>query len=416
MPVDPDIVKMVASISVERIQRSIFVLASFKTRHTLSDALPSGDGIGGASAWIRAEFERASKAAGGRLQVDLYTFRQPARAPLFPQAADVTNVVATLPGSGRRIFVITAHYDSRARDILDAQSPAPGADENASGVAAVLEAARALAPYDFNATLVFLVATGGEQGGIGAAHWADQARQQHLDLNGVIDFDAVGNPRGAAGSRDLWLFAQGVPPRAERSAGLEGLIEAGGENDTPPRSFARAVRSAGLLYVPGSDIRIVYRAAGYRGQPGHLPFLERGYPAVGFTEASGGAIRPDDTPDFVDFAYVADAARAGSAALAALARAPSPPREVGFAPAPAGMGSVVRWSPRTGNPPTAAGYRIVWRESTAPYWEHALDVPGDARSAAVPGAFPDETIFGVEASDGAGHFSPAAFAKPAPGR
>src|ERR1700722_11779596 len=122
LPAGPDIAKIVAAASTERIQRSIFVLVSFKTRHTLSDPLPSGDGIGGASAWVRAEFERDSKANGGRLQVDLDTFRQPAQPPLLPHAADLTNVVATLPGPGKRVWVISAHYDSRARDILDTQS------------------------------------------------------------------------------------------------------------------------------------------------------------------------------------------------------------------------------------------------------------------------------------------------------
>ena len=145
LPVDPEIAQMVDSVAGARIQRSIFVLVSFKTRHTLSDPQPSGDGIGGASAWIRAELERDSKGTGGRLHVDLDNFHQPAQPPLIPHPVDLTNVVATLPGPGKRVFLITAHYDSRARDPRDAQGPAPGADDDASGVAALLETARALA-------------------------------------------------------------------------------------------------------------------------------------------------------------------------------------------------------------------------------------------------------------------------------
>jgi len=401
---------MVEAISGDRIQRSIFVLVSFKTRHTLSDPLPSGDGIGGAAAWVRAEFERGSKAAGGRLRVDLDTFSQPAQPPLVPHAADLTNVVATLPGPGKRIFVISAHYDSRARDILDVQSAAPGADVNASGVAAVLEAARVLAPNDYNATLVFLIATGGEQGGVGAAHWAEQARKQGLEIAGMIDVDAVGHTRGAVNRGDLWLFAQGVPPPGERDAALRALIAAGGENDTPPRTLARAIRAAALRYVPAMNLRIIYRPAAYRGRGDHLPFLQRGFPAVGLTEATGDWDRSDDTPDAIDFAYVSDVARVATATLAALARAPGQPREVQLAPAPAGKGTVLRWTSAEGSNP--AGYRVVWRETTAASWEHALSVDGGATDAEVPGVLPDNTIFGVEAVDAAGHLSPATFALP----
>jgi hypothetical protein len=412
LPVDPDIVQMATSVSSERVQRSIFVLVSFKTRHTLSDPQTSGDGIGGASAWVRAELERSSKANGGKLKVDLDTFRQPAQPPLIPHPADLTNVVATLPGPGKRIFLLTAHYDSRARAILDVESPAPGADENAAGVAALLETARALAAYDFNATIVFLVTTGGEQGGLGAAHWAGEAKRQGLEIAGVIDLDAVGHtrePGGAVNRRDLWLFAQGAPSSQQRDAGLGALLAAGGENDSPARSLARAIRAATARYIPAIDIRIIYRARGSQGHGGQMPFLERGFPAVGFTSAGGDRALSDDTPDAIDFAYVADVARVSTAALAALARAPGPPRGVQWALAPAGKATVLRWTAADGPPP--AGYRVVWRETTAPFWEHAQDVA--ATNAVVPAVLPDNMIFGVEAFDAAGHLSPAAFALPA---
>jgi Peptidase family M28 len=411
LPVDPEIAQMVDSIASARIQRSIFVLVSFKTRHTLSDPQPSGDGIGGASAWVRAELERDSRGTGGRLRVDLDTFRQPARPPLIPHPVDLTNVVATLPGSSKRVFLLTAHYDSRVRDPLDTQSPAPGADDNASGVAVLLETARALAPFQFNATIVFLVTTGGEQGGVGAAHWADQARQQGLEVAGVIDLDAIGRTHGAANRRDLWLFAQGAPPLDEQGPAFKALIAAGGENDSPARALARAVRAAAGRYVPAIDVRIIYRPTGYQGHGGHLPFLQRGFPAVGLTEAGGDRDLADDTPDALDFAYMSDVAHVSAAVLAGLARAPAPPRGVEQAPAPACQGTVLRWTPADGPPP--AGYRVVWRETTAPFWEHARDVDQAAVNANVAGVLPDSTLFGVEAFDAAGHLSPAAFALPA---
>src|SRR5580704_15712427 len=159
-PADPEIGQIVAGISAERIQRSIFVLASFKTRHTLSDPLPSGDGIGGAAAWVRAEFGRVSAEAGGRLKVEVDSFEQPPKPPRVPQKVEVSNIVATLPGtdpdSAGRTLVVSGHYDSRVSNPLDATSAAPGADDDASGTAAVLEMARVMSRYKFRATIVFL--------------------------------------------------------------------------------------------------------------------------------------------------------------------------------------------------------------------------------------------------------------------
>jgi hypothetical protein len=418
LPGDAEIEKVVSAISIERIQRSIFVLASFRTRHTLSDPLPSGDGIGGAGAWVRAELERTAAATGGRLRVDLDTFEQPARPPLIPQSVEITNLVATLPGSTARTYVICAHYDSRTKDLLDAQNPAPGADDNASGVAAVLELARSLSPYDFGATIVFLITAGGEQGGVGAAHWAEQAKQRGLDLAGVFDLDVIGRSHSADGRidrRDVNLFAQGAPATGERSAELSALIAAGGENDTPARSLARAIRDAAARYVPLMNVQIVFRADRYQGDGDHAPFLNRGFAAVRFAETADDPAPRDDVVDLVDFEYVTAVARVNGAALAALARAPAPPRQVRVAPAASGNGAVLRWVP-AGKTATA-GYRVVWRETTAPFWEHSIELIASSNApaqASVQGVALDDTIFGVEAVDGAGHASPAAFALPAP--
>ncbi len=406
---DPDIVGAIGNISAERIQRSIFVLVSFKTRHTLSDPQPSGDGIGGASAWIRAEFERASRAARGRLQVDFDTFHQAKEPPLVPSAVDLTNVVATLPGASKRTYVIAAHYDSRGQDPADTAGAAPGADDNAAGVAAVLEVARDLAPLDFNATLVFLITTGGEQGGLGAAHWAEEARNQGLDVAGVIDVDAVGRTRQPDGTsaRGFRLFAQGVPPPADETGYVRALVAAGGENDTPPRALARAIRSAVLLYAPAADLRVVYRSAPYPARGGPLPFLVRGFAAVGLTSAEDSSDRGDDTPETLDFAHVADAARIEAALLAALGRAPAAPRTVTVAPASAG--AELSWAP-AGEPIT---YRVVWRDTTAPLWAHALAVPAGSVRVVIPGVSPAATIFGLQTVDGSDHASPVTFALPA---
>ncbi len=424
-PLDPDIQGIVEGISAERIQRSIFVLASFKTRHTLSDPLPSGDGIGGAASWIRAEFDRVSKESGGRLSVDLDTFDQHPAPPRIPVAVQITNIVATLPGTDPapgRVLVVSGHYDSRATNPLDATSPAPGADDDASGTAAVLELARVMSGYKFGATIVFLAVAGEEQGLNGSTHWAQGAKDRHLDIEAMLDNDIIGSSRSESGAVDrssVRLFAQGVPPVPAMDDALVALVRAGGENDTPPRELARAVREIAASYVPSMRVRVIYRIDRYLRGGDHLPFLERGYPAVRFTEPAEDFRRQHqdvreekgvafgDTPDHVDFAYTADVARVNAAALAVLARAPAPPRGVQIETARLENDTTLRWEPNA--EADLAGYRIVWRETTAPFWEHSLDVPKGTTRTTVAGVSKDNVVFGLEAFDSAGHASPAVF-------
>jgi len=382
---DPDIREIVSGISAERIQRSIYVLASFKTRHTLSDPLPSGDGIGGAASWIRAELGRDSAQAGGRLKVDLDSFDQASSPPMDPQQVQVTNLVATLPGTeqgpGGRILVVSGHYDSRVTNPRDATSPAPGADDDASGAASVLELARVMSHFKFGATIVFLVVAGEEQGLYGSTHWAKGARERHADIEAMLDNDIIGSSRSESGKVDrgtVRLFAQGVPPTATPDDSLVALIREGGENDTPPRELARAIREIAASYVPSMSIRVIYRTDRYLRAGDHLPFLERGYPAVRFTEPAEdfrrqhqdvreeNGVQYGDTPDHVDFAYTADVARVNAAALAVLARAPAPPRHVQIEAARLENDTTLRWAPSP--EPDLAGYRVVWRETTSPYW------------------------------------------------
>src|SRR5208283_1417753 len=422
---DPDIREIVDAVSMERIQRSIFVLTSFKTRHTLSDPLPSGDGIGGAASWIRAEFGRASAEAGGRLGVELDSFDQPPAPPRLPRAAQITNIVATLPGTGPdpagRILVVGAHYDSRATNPLDSASPAPGADDDASGTAAVLELARVMSHFKFGATIAFIAFSGEEEGLYGAAHWARAARERGADIEAVLNDDIVGSSRSEDGRVDrgtVRLFAQGVPPPPLDDS-LAEMLRDGGENDTPPRELARAVREIAAAYVPSMRVEIVYRADRYLRGGDQLPFLDRGYPAVRFTEPAEdfrhqhqdvreeGGVQYGDTPERLDFAYAAAVARVNAAALAVLARAPAPPRGVQVEAARLENDTTLRWDPSS--EPGLAGHRIVWRETTSPYWEHSMDVPGDATRATVRGVSKDNAVFGVEAFNAAGHASPAVF-------
>jgi len=428
-PTDPDLFQIVSEVSPERIQRSIFVLASFKTRHTLSDPAPSGDGIGGAASWIRAEFNRAADESGGRLKVEMDTFLQQPQPPRILRPVQITNVVATLPGSragsAGRIYVVSGHYDSRVKNPLDATSPAPGANDDASGVAAVLELAHVLCHRTFPSTLVFMAVAGEEEGLNGSTHWARQARAQGLDIEGMLDNDIIGSSRADDGSIDrhtVRLFAQGVPPVEHPGDQLLTLLRDGGENDTPPRELARAIRDLAGRYVPSMNIRLIYRTDRYLRGGDHLPFLQQGYPAVRFTEPAEdfrhqhedvrveNGVKYGDIPEFVDFAYVADVARVNAVALAGLARAPAAPREVQIETARLENDTTLRWAANT--EPDLAGYRIVWRETTSPFWEHALDVGRDVTRRQVRGVSKDNVVFGVEAFDTAGRASPAVFPVP----
>ncbi|MDE3083664.1 MAG: M28 family metallopeptidase [Verrucomicrobiota bacterium] len=421
-PRDPDIQRLVSEISSDRIERSIHILTSFKTRHSLSDPSPGGNGIGAARVWIRAELERISADSGGRLQVELDAFEQPPAPPRIPHKVEMVNIVATLPGvqpeSRGRIYVACAHYDSRARNILDADGPAPGADDNASGVAAMLELAHVMSHYEFDATIVFLATSGGEQARNGSVHWAEQAKKRGLNIAGVLNIDAIGSSRGPENSAPtMLLFSEGLPLRRELPDDVFAQVRAGGENDFPSRQLARAIKEAAALYVPALNVKLVYRAGRYPGGGDQFSFLERGWPAVRFSELkeafredvrAEGGIADGDTPDLIDFPRVAEVTRASAAALTVLARAPSVPHDVQIEAKLLDKGTTLRWSPN--REPDLAGYRIVWRDTTSPLWEHSLDAPKDAVRFTVRDVTKDNFIFGLEAVDAAGHASPAAYA------
>ncbi|HET7862796.1 MAG TPA: M20/M25/M40 family metallo-hydrolase, partial [Burkholderiaceae bacterium] len=302
---DPRIAQLVAAISPQRIEHRIQALVGFQTRHTLSETESDTRGIGAARRWIQRELETCAKESGGRLQVTLDAYEEPA-GNRMPRAAQIVNVVATLPGadpqSRDRLIVVSGHYDSRASDVMDASSAAPGANDDASGVAAVMEMACVMAAQPFDATLVFLAVAGEEQGLLGATHWAEQARRQQRRIDAMVTNDIIGSPVGETGERDprrVRLFADGLAPllgsalRSPRPAPDDGqadrkLLEdqalAGGSRDLPTDQLGRHLKEAGERYLPGFRVQLIQRRDRYLRGGDHLPFLERGYAAVRFTE------------------------------------------------------------------------------------------------------------------------------------
>jgi hypothetical protein len=423
---DPVIDGIVRDISAANIEATVRKLAGFRTRHTLSDPTSDERGIGAARRWIKGELDRYSREAGGRLKVELDEFITPASRRVA-RPTPLVNVVATLPGtqkeSSDRLYVVSGHYDSRASDVEDAQSDAPGADDDASGVAAVMELARVMSKRSFDATLVFLAVAGEEQDLLGSGHWAAAAAERKLAVAGMITNDIIGNTRAADGRVDrthVRLFAEGVAA-SDRSPQTLALLRTGGENDGPTRQLARAIKELGERYVAGMTVNVIYRRDRYLRSGDHGPFLDRGFAAVRLTEPAEdyrhqhqnvrteGGVSYGDTALLVDFGYVAQVARVDAAALAALALAPATPAQVELETARLENDATLLWQPN--REPDLAGYRIVWRETTAPFWQDHVDV-GKVTRYTMKGLSKDNVIFGVQALDTAGHASPAAYPRP----
>ena len=426
---NPQIQKIVAEISAKNIEAIIRKLVSFGTRHSLSETQSETRGIGAARRWIKAEMERYAKASGGRLQVEFDSFVQPAGGRI-PKPTELVNVVATLPGTQPeakdRIYVVSGHYDSCvcSQDMLDGVSDAPGANDDASGTAAVMEMARVMSKYEFDATLVFMAVAAEEQGLLGAAHWAEMAKQKKLNIAGMITNDIIGSSRdeyGRLDDRQVRLFAEGIPPLRETTPELRTLLQTGGENDVPTRQLARYIKEVGEAYVRGFTVNVIYRKDRYLRGGDHSAFLERGFAAVRMTEPNEDyrhqhqkvreveGVKYGDLPEFVDFTYVARVARVNASALAALALAPAAPRKVEVETARLENDTTLRWE--ANKEPDVAGYRIVWRETTAPFWQDGV-AAGNVTRYTVKQMSKDNYLFGVQAVDRDGNRSPAVYPTP----
>ena len=423
---NPEIAAVVSEVSPARIEHTIRTLVSFGTRNSLSDTASDTRGIGAARRWIKAQLEECSKESGGRLQVAFDPHRIESGSRI-PHPVDIVNVVATLPGtqaeSRDRIYVVSGHYDSMPSHPSDPDKDAPGADDDASGTAVSMELACVMSRHKFDATLVFLTVAGEEQGLYGSTGFAEDARKKGLDIEGMITNDIVGSSTGPDGRIDqgrVRLFAQGVPAVKELPDETLAALRTGGENDLPTRQLARAIAHAASIYVPGLRVQTIWRLDRYLRGGDHFPFLKMGYPAVRFTEPVEDfrhqhqdvrvedGVQYGDLPQFVDFGYVAQVARVNGAALASLALAPAAPRDVEVEALKLENDTTLRWAPN--REPDLAGYRVVWRDTTAPDWQHARDV-GNVTSATLP-VSKDNFVFGVQAYDRDGNVSPATYPRP----
>jgi hypothetical protein len=422
-----EIKKMLAEIDAKNIERIIRKLVSFGTRNTLSEQDNPTRGIGAARDFLYDEFQKIAATSNGRMTVEKQTFEQP-KAARIPEPTMLTNVIATLKGtqaeSAERIYVVSGHYDSMCSSPTDAKCDAPGANDDASGTAAVVEMARVMAKKEFDATIIFMCVPGEEQGLLGAAYFAEQAEQKNINIEAMFTNDIIGNTLGGNGVRDnktVRVFSEGVPSNeTQQEAATRRSV--GGENDSQSRQLARFIKETGDRLVPTMKVMMVYRRDRYGRGGDHIPFLERGFAAVRFTEPNEdythqhqnvrveNGIQYGDLPEFVDFAYVANVARINAASLAQLALAPARPKNVGLLTRGLGNDTDLQWD--ANKEPDIAGYEIVWRDTTSATWTNSLYI-GNVTKYTAKGMSKDNYFFGVRAVDKEGNKSPATYPKPA---
>jgi hypothetical protein len=436
-PPPPQLTQLADQVSEQQLRGYVERLVGFGTRHTLSSQDHPTRGIGAALRWTEAEFRKMSRDCGGCLEIatpsDVVTGRR------VPTPTRVTNVVAIQRGISDpgRVVIITGHIDSRVTDPMNAAADAPGANDDGSGTAAVLEAARILSQHRFPATIVYAALSGEEQGLLGGKILADFASARGWQVEANLNNDIIGNSCGSDGVCDaanVRVFSEGL--RWQGGEGLRPLVRSlGGENDSPSRNLSRWLADLADELGLGLQVRQIWRNDRFGRGGDHTEFLNAGYPAVRFSVAVENynhqhqdlrvenGVQYGDTADKMDFAYLRRVTALNVAALAALARAPMPPEaNVEGAVSP---DTVVRWSQVR----HAGGYVVRWRRTNASQWEHSMRVTGVYRCAeerngvardcqAPPsqvilrGIRVDDWVFGVSSVSTDGYESPVSSAVP----
>lgn len=422
-PTDANIQRWVNDISSKNLETDVRKLVSYGTRHTLSDTQSKKRGIGASRQYVLEEFRKYSKASGGRMVVELDTFTVNPDGKRVDKKTLMSNVLATIPGTDptdTRVLIMSGHIDSRVTDVMNRTADAPGANDDASGVAAVMEVARILAGQKFPCTIKLVAVQGEEQGLLGSGHLAQRAKKEGWNVVAMLNNDIVGNSRGydpeITDSLHLRVFSEGVPAtETPEQARIRRQLSS--ENDAPSRQLARYAQTAARQYVNagGYAVLLEYRPDRFLRGGDHTPFNQQGYAAVRFTETNEnfnhqhqdlrteGGIEYGDKPEFVDYRYLRRTAQVNLATLTSLALAPAAPVKVEVLTAKLTNRTELRWQAPQGGP-APAGYVVLARETSAPQWQQRFPVSGTTADLAIS---KDNYIFGVVSVDAQGHESTA---------
>jgi len=417
---DQKIYDIIDAVSAERIKNDVKKLVDFGTRNTFSDTISNTRGIGAARRWIKSEFESISKGCSDCLDVfyqkDLVTKEGNRRVP---HDAWIVNVVAVQKGTKypNRYIIMSGDIDSRSSNTMNFEIDAPGANDNASGMAGTIEAARVLSNYKFENSIIYVGLSGEEQGLFGGAGLAKYAKEQGWDIIGILNNDMIGNIKGVDGvidNRTFRIFSEPVPPtETERERNARRFY--GGEVDGISRQLARYVYKNVKTYMPEMNPMMIYRLDRFGRGGHHRPFNDLGFAGIRIMEAhenytqqhqdirTENGINYGDTFEHVNFPYAKKLTAVNAINLASLASAPPAPKNVA-------IGGIVqpsakfKWDKVDG----AVGYKIYWRDTTSPTWDNSRYV-GDLSEFVLEGIVIDNFFFGVASVGKDGHESPIVF-------
>ncbi len=420
---DPRLHDIAKAISADRIEKDITTLVNFGTRHTLSETKSDTRGIGAARRWIQKEFEQISAECGGCLEV-ITVSDTISGEKRIPDPVEVVNVIAIQRGTTDpdRYVIMSGDIDSRVSDVMDFTSDSPGANDNASGVAGTLEAARVLSQYKFNGTIVYAALSGEEQGLFGGKILAAKAHNEGWRIKAVLNNDMIGNIEGVNGvinNSTARLFAEGTRV-TETEAEARTRRFTGGEVDSPSRNLARYIDKIADQYIENLDTMVIYRLDRFGRGGHHRPFNDLGYPGIRIMETNENYTRQHqdlrtedgivygDTLDGVDFDYAAKLTGLNAVSLAAMSWAPSPPAEVSIEGA-VQPSTTLKWKAANSKQnPQLAGYKLYWRYTDAPQWQYSKFV-GDVTEATLENIVIDNYFFGVASVSKDGIESPVVY-------
>ncbi len=418
-----DLHKIGTAPSADRIQSDIESLVGFGTRHTLSDTLSSTRGIGAARRWLKLEFEKISENCGACLEV--YYVSDVVTGNRIPEATKVVNVVAIQRGYAdpNRFVMMSGDIDSRVSDALDGKSDSPGANDNASGLAGVLESARVLTQYKFPGSIMYVGLSGEEQGLFGGQILAKHAQEEGWRIKAVLNNDMIGNIEGVNGvinNTTARVFSEGTRDvETEREARTRRFT--GGEVDSPSRNVARYVDTMADQYIPNLDVMMIYRLDRFGRGGHHRPFNEAGFPGVRIMETNENytrqhqdlrtenGIKYGDTIDGVNFDYAAKLTALNAVVMAGMAAAPNPPVNVQISGA-VQPSTTLKWQAVDAKQnPQLAGYKIYWRLTDANQWQKSVLVPANVTEHTLENVVIDNYYFGVASVSKDGIESPVVF-------